>query len=652
MSLKGVSGMLSLKVRGHAKFLKSPTPLLLRSNDPPSEQELALIHDTIATTEARLQEIRTTGSPPSQTLDSYSNFLQAHEALLSASRRLPPELLVEIFLHFHEFDSPNAPPWTLTHVCRRWRQVAVGITALWRDIPPLFLGSLGEAQVRQRIDCLSMLLQRSSHDKITFFLSKQLTNCLDDNILALLFKHSERWERISLVISEDVCAHFSRVKGRVSSLRSLKLVISRTGRLHVGAFETAPKLQEVNLASSPWSGLVQVPWSQLTGFTEESMECNHLPLVLKSATNLKTMSFTFSKEWLSVSGLSLLSPTTLTHLTTLVIQSFNGEPGVIILLSKLTLPSLEDAQFRCFIPLSVASDVSAMINRSSCRLQKLVLHMPRLAEAQIDQVLLSTPSLVFLDLNDPDYGLVDLLSQLEPGRECEWKLVPHLKSLTIHIGRGFYNLDVLRDLARMRCDLIFPDSIVLDGKPSRLDLFKIVPTTTHDPLDYVKHFGLGTNQSRFGVGNNLTDTNNTLDKNIREIKLSTNQKVRMSRKSRNEQISSKMEITVSLLERLETTTDMIIYLYFKKIERILLQVLLEVQIPMNLKISISKRLDALRPRWSSALNRISSELKWGWDKYGNLLYIPENNAGCRGLVSFDFYVADPEPMRRVSDGNL
>ncbi|KAK0479829.1 hypothetical protein EDD18DRAFT_1440537 [Armillaria luteobubalina] len=61
--------------------------------------------------------------------------------ILSPSRRLSPELLTEIFIRcsssYIEYDSPLDPralPWTVSHVCRKWREVAIGTPEIWSSI--------------------------------------------------------------------------------------------------------------------------------------------------------------------------------------------------------------------------------------------------------------------------------------------------------------------------------------------------------------------------------------------------------------------------------------------------------------------------------------------------------------------------------------
>lgn len=65
--------------------------------------------------------------------------LVTHQALLAPIRRLPPEILVEIFSHCgNEYRRMGAPtyymPIIISVVCKRWRDLAFGSPHLWTDI--------------------------------------------------------------------------------------------------------------------------------------------------------------------------------------------------------------------------------------------------------------------------------------------------------------------------------------------------------------------------------------------------------------------------------------------------------------------------------------------------------------------------------------
>ncbi|KAJ7706698.1 hypothetical protein B0H17DRAFT_910311, partial [Mycena rosella] len=79
----------------------------------------------------------------SQRRAALAQSLHAHKSIISPLRRLPPEILGEIFsfavhaaYYFGDISEVSGPisqqaPWVLTRVCRRWAAVALATPALW-----------------------------------------------------------------------------------------------------------------------------------------------------------------------------------------------------------------------------------------------------------------------------------------------------------------------------------------------------------------------------------------------------------------------------------------------------------------------------------------------------------------------------------------
>ncbi|KAK0207282.1 hypothetical protein IW262DRAFT_1282243 [Armillaria fumosa] len=120
----------------------------LQTNDPPTPIDKKRLDATLSETPDRIAELdslihSTTLLLRYLTKDrnrALENQARAKK-ILSPSRRLPPELLTEIFLRCSSLcdrrSSPLDPhglPWTLSHVCRKWRAVAIATPELWSKI--------------------------------------------------------------------------------------------------------------------------------------------------------------------------------------------------------------------------------------------------------------------------------------------------------------------------------------------------------------------------------------------------------------------------------------------------------------------------------------------------------------------------------------
>ncbi|KAF7309152.1 F-box domain-containing protein [Mycena kentingensis (nom. inval.)] len=98
---------------------------LIRASMSAPQEELARLDALIATSTARRQ--------------SLCDYIAACDALLSPARRLPPEVVSEVFLaclpdeHNPSMSAQDAP-LKLGHICRAWREIALSNPRLWSSV--------------------------------------------------------------------------------------------------------------------------------------------------------------------------------------------------------------------------------------------------------------------------------------------------------------------------------------------------------------------------------------------------------------------------------------------------------------------------------------------------------------------------------------
>ncbi|KAJ3538224.1 hypothetical protein NMY22_g5255 [Coprinellus aureogranulatus] len=126
--------------------MESPFANVLHTNYAPNEQELGTISHLLSAPEQELQGLDATINHVEAHLDrlwARRNDLQAavdaHRALTGWIRRMPDEILQEIFLStlpctYLPTMSSRTSPVVLTHVCRRWRQLAHSNPRLWAGL--------------------------------------------------------------------------------------------------------------------------------------------------------------------------------------------------------------------------------------------------------------------------------------------------------------------------------------------------------------------------------------------------------------------------------------------------------------------------------------------------------------------------------------
>ncbi|KAF9483085.1 hypothetical protein BDN70DRAFT_929426 [Pholiota conissans] len=181
-SLPGVSKL---------KLPEPPVPHLLRSNLAPSELEYDLVRQAIAAaraTEKNLRRKLATRIGAGQTnrgwetvmrhkIGQATRFIKQHESIISAVRRLPPEIIQEIFVwatlnirNHSRYRMVSELPWKLSQVSHSWRVNALSISTLWSFLPTLQLKK-SRATTRHQMGYVSELLRRSGQSPLDIYYS-------------------------------------------------------------------------------------------------------------------------------------------------------------------------------------------------------------------------------------------------------------------------------------------------------------------------------------------------------------------------------------------------------------------------------------------------------------------------------------------------
>ncbi|KAJ7653783.1 hypothetical protein B0H17DRAFT_993610, partial [Mycena rosella] len=113
------------------------------TSDPPLDSEYIFIISVVSCIRRRLSRhdeeisrLRTRIEQREKERTALRNDLSLHTAIISPMRRMPYELLAEIFslaLPYHPIGTFNVQdaPWTLAQVCGRWKAVALSSPSLW-----------------------------------------------------------------------------------------------------------------------------------------------------------------------------------------------------------------------------------------------------------------------------------------------------------------------------------------------------------------------------------------------------------------------------------------------------------------------------------------------------------------------------------------
>ncbi|KAF9265716.1 hypothetical protein L218DRAFT_859871, partial [Marasmius fiardii PR-910] len=132
-----------MKCNGHSETPPFPSPFLhlLETNYAPEadvikkiieflhkpEQKLCALNNQIARLEETLERLKSTRN-------SLQAHISSHRALLSPFRRLPEDVVREVFIRCstsHPIRSTKHAPLLLTMISKSWRQIALTTPCLW-----------------------------------------------------------------------------------------------------------------------------------------------------------------------------------------------------------------------------------------------------------------------------------------------------------------------------------------------------------------------------------------------------------------------------------------------------------------------------------------------------------------------------------------
>ncbi|KAJ7248446.1 hypothetical protein C8J57DRAFT_717805 [Mycena rebaudengoi] len=358
-----------------------PPPIhLSTTTDVPLDSEIRTTRKSVHAGHARLSELdekifflESSLATLRQERQAVEHHIQQHLAILSPIRRLPFDLLGEIFswtlphLYFHEdyFSSMDMSlsPWVLTHICRRWRNVSLSLSSLWSNI------SIRESD---RHPALRLLLSAQLHRSGSYPLAISLAYCHE--ALEPLVCHSNRWHTISVTMHQRMVPLLNQTAGRLPLLRS----VTHRGVQdvsHCTAFQTAPHLRHVYTSNST----LPAPYAQLVRLNRPAPQTFPEAAGLRLAHNLIELTLR------SIRPLKDIGTVELPRLRRLRVHD-----GLV--LDSLVLPVLEDICITGqLLPLA------SLVHRSHCSLRKLICldsspeisvlqHLSALTELHCEQV--------------------------------------------------------------------------------------------------------------------------------------------------------------------------------------------------------------------------------------------------------------------------
>ncbi|KAK7031033.1 hypothetical protein VNI00_013823 [Paramarasmius palmivorus] len=226
----------------------SPFHHVLQSNYAPSQEELKEIEALISEPEKQVQLLNEKISQLQAERNRLQKFIDNHRALLSPARRLPRDIIAEVFLHCLPVDQlptcdASEAPLVLTTVCRSWREIAITTPRLWRAIhfilPPHYEYTIND-KVRElfhlRKEGLQLWLSRTGSVPLTIscyglpleskpWTIREALTAMYTEYLEILSQYSARWKTLYLSnIPRELLSPFQVLKANdVPLLSALSL---------------------------------------------------------------------------------------------------------------------------------------------------------------------------------------------------------------------------------------------------------------------------------------------------------------------------------------------------------------------------------------------------------------------------------------------
>lgn len=397
--------------------MDSPFTFRLESNYAATDSESLEIQSLLELPTSRLEELST----QLQELDEQSTqirteqsalllFISKHRALISLIRKLPVDILQEIFIAclpsaHNPVMSKWEPPILLTQICSSWRNIAHATPQLWKsihiavpcnkgrnssehsNIPPTTL------EHSDRIsDAVAEWLTRSATYPLDISLAHWGTSAADgfyDNIIDSLILFSERWKAVRISAPYQALIPIASLPpSKVPLLETLSFNCPPVHPVHFAQIDPqsiwvtsgvlkAPKLHDLWLRglwlthlNGDYVTRLPINWSQLTNISLEATSWgSSSTLSISRASKLLSLcrNLITCRLEIGINTEELESTTALIFLPFLTKFSIREETtGLSRLFAFLHLPSLDHIEFHTTIQptLQTSTSLLSLLSRS------------------------------------------------------------------------------------------------------------------------------------------------------------------------------------------------------------------------------------------------------------------------------------------------
>ncbi|KAF7969263.1 hypothetical protein HWV62_27860 [Athelia sp. TMB] len=386
---------------------------------------------------------------------------EVHYSVLNPTRRLPVEILGEIFVQLQEMlGGRSIAP---TQICRHWREVAIGTSRLWNCIKVPYYSGKAAADA----EMVTLWQQRSGGQPLTIMLGRKTwywgpsaAERKNPAFDSALNSQAHRWKDMQLHVNDAIASFLNNIPEDLPMLHTLYMSGRPRDEVTPFAnFSNASALRFLTLNGRLSTPMPIFPWAQLTkcsllregGYTWQ--DGYH---VLSQADKLQA----YKMELDALSAASDVHPLPgicLDHLLSLDVDIVEGA-NVRHLFDCLTLPALTDLRVIQTFQSHHLEHTVAMIIRSRCTLKRLAIGSRNVAltHGQLLNIFTLTPMLTELKLSFKgsvglDEFLMDLMTHYPHHPVGPCCLLPQLASIKLHVN-SCLSYEELAEFLSMRFD--------------------------------------------------------------------------------------------------------------------------------------------------------------------------------------------------------
>ncbi|KAJ7628275.1 hypothetical protein DFH06DRAFT_1480655 [Mycena polygramma] len=364
---------------------------LLSTNDPPLDADRSLIRDLFIKDSLRVDALNIHIGMLIAERDVITDRLQKYPVVLATVRRVPPELIGEIFSWVLPGEKRASgavverPPWHLGHISRSWSDIARGLPTLWSSIDVYHSRHFPHFPHTNASPLAMVETQLTRSANAPLYINFRWWIDEDEAVpfLGALLPHSDRWKSLHFECEgrsyTSLLELFQPAKGRLAQLEALefKIIEGPHNFPPSDIFALAPRLGKTILtdpklyhASPPLS----IPWDQLTHYRGV--------VPLKQFSDILQTAFNLVEGVVGILGdpsnQTIGTVVTLPRLRRLYIEQVERLPN-------FTAPNLE------YLSCINLEAILRFVDRSACQLTTLVL--VEAPPEEIISLLRSTPSL-------------------------------------------------------------------------------------------------------------------------------------------------------------------------------------------------------------------------------------------------------------------